>query len=103
MSSKTSASNSWRKQSTGDMALVMLAATPGLPEKGSGPLLEAELLDAGSVLVEEREEVEVGVVVVEVECKLLECPEEEWLEEEEPASREELLLLELPCLSSIIV
>ena len=95
MSSKTSASNSWRKQSTGDMALVMLAATPGLPEKGSGPLLETELLDAGSVLVEEREEVE--VVVVEVECKLLECPEEEEL-----ASREELLLLELPCLSSII-
>ena len=54
--------------------------------------------------VEEEEK-----AVVEVECELLEGPEEEWLREEEPASRVELasreellwLLLELPCLSSI--
>ena len=72
--------------------------------------MEAELLDAGSVMVEGGVEgvVEEEKAVVEVECELLEGPEE-WLREEEPASRVELasreellwLLLELPCLSSI--
>ena len=89
----------------------MWAATPGLLEKERGRRVEAELLDAGSVMVEggmEGEEEE-EKAVVEVECELLEGPEEEWLREEQPAStvelasREELLwlLLELPCLSSI--
>ena len=94
-----------------DTALVMWAATPGLPEKERRLRVEAELLDAGSVIVEggvegvEEEE----KAVVDVECELLEGPEVEWLREEEPvsrvelASREELLwlLLELPCLSSL--
>ena len=63
----TSSSNSWRKQSTGDAALVMWAATPGLPEKERGPRLEAELLEAGSVLVEGvEEEVEEEKAVVDV-------------------------------------
>ena len=59
----------------------MWAATPGLPEKERGLRVEAELLDTGSVMVEggvEGEVEEEEKAVVEVECELLEGPEEEW-------------------------